>query len=463
MSLRRVLTPWLALTALATFGAGARTSWAKEINNNEWNFQLDLPSDWSEENVRPSWEKEGIRASGLRRLEKLDNGNPAKGEGGRAQMCVIAAPKGKTLAELSAAPEHRGFLMNMFGKPEAWPAVESEEVKIQVADGSERMVPGLRLETKGKAINLAETDESPCKALMIVALADDRFYRLKMIAWTTPDDAEMLGSDLDALEMSFALRFLKKEKSAEPGPGGPGAGKPGADEPPKPVGDSEEEKMIDQFLAIEGWKVKKPKKLATMAIDKVKEPNLRVHLGNNDSLGACALTLHVYPNEGFDSQGLPVAAYDIRKVMTTDWWGQILAQFPLGALVTYPWPKARGGGAYLAHPNLSIPDPELLVIADDPKKRPKADIDIDAVLRLKPPFVEEVEKTTIGKVKLVEAYRGVIRGAAKTAGRMITLRYTWKTKPYTFMLFIRYEREGLKRYETPVKEFLASFEMHEKK
>jgi hypothetical protein len=459
MRVRRSFLPWIAFIAL---GCGAEPPAAEPIDNREFNFQLDLPTGWVREARKPSWEKDGIREGAVRRLEKLDDGTPAKGEGARMHASVIDAPKDKTLAELAADPVQRAFLMRDFGKEEAWPPVEVEDTKIVALEGTEGEVPAVRLLTNGTALNLAETDASPCRGMMLMAIAGNKLYRLKLLAWTTPSDEEGLRYDLDGIEVSFGFIQLKKEKPKEDPskrPGGPGdaGGPPKEPEESKPVGDSEEEKVIDQYFVIEGWKVKKPKRVATMDVDKEKMPNRRIHLQANDTHGSCDITLDVYPNEGFDALGNPLRPQDIQKAHTTSWWQQIVSQFEKGAIVTYAWPKRKGGN-FVAMP-LVAPETEK-VVYDEPKRRPKIeDVDIDAVLRMPGPWVEEVAKPMFGKVKCKDAYRGVVRGNAKTIGNQTTIRFGWRTEKNTFFIWINIARDGLKRYAMPVKEFLDSLEV----
>lgn len=459
----------LVLAVLCALISGDRPALAREVTNYEWNYQLDLPEGWTDENAKPAWEKEGIRGSWVHRLEKLDDGKPAQGEGGRATMSVLPAPKGKTLAELAADPAQRAFLLNHFGKESAWPAVEAEETKVLVSqvgetEGSEAEVPAVLLKTQGQALNLAEVDATKCRGSMMVTLAGGKLFRLKLLCWPTQDDAEGVRVELDVIEVSFALIKLKKEAvkpdpNAGDGAGGASGNGGGPKEPvtEKVVGDSDKDFMIDDLFVIEGWKVKKPKKLATQAIDKAKDPNMRVSLGNNDTMGACAVTFHVYPNAGFNALGAAVPAPDLKLWLTKSWWQTLQSTFAMGPLITYPWPK-RKGGEFLQTPLMTKEAEQI--IAAEPKDRAKADIDVDAVLKMKAePFVEEVVKPTFGKLKCQAAYRGVIKGNAKTIGPMLQIRYAWKTEKYTYFIFVQIQRDGLKRYEAPVKEFLESLEI----
>jgi hypothetical protein len=450
------------LAVLCACGAVPRSALAREVNNRDWNFLLDVSDGWNDETAKAAWEKDGIRWSAVRRLDKLENGKVAQGEGGRAAMSVVDAPKGKTLAELAADPAQRAFLMNHFGKESTWPAVETEEKTVNVTEGGETSVPAVLLKTKGLALNLAEVDATMCYGNLMMALAGGKLFRLKLLAWPTDGDPEMVRMEVDVVEMSFQLVHLKKEKAKEdpggrPNPGGNGGGPGGPGEPVEKVtGDSDKDFPIGDYFVVEGWKAKKPKKLATVAIDKAKDTHLRVQLSNTDTMGACTLQFLVYANDGMNNLGVPEPAPDLRKWYTTSWWTSILATYALGPLSTYPWPKKKGD--FLVLPLMT--KEEERVIAAEPKDRAKADIDIDAVLRMKKePFVEEVAKAAFGKVKCQYAIRGVIRGNAKTIGPMIQLRYGWKTEKFSYLLYIQFQRDGLKRYETTVREFLESLEI----
>lgn len=441
------------LAPLALMGAVPRAASAGTIEARDHNFIMDLPPGWEEEPAKGSWEKDGIRRGARRLLTKLDDGKPATGQAGHAHVSVTEAPAGKTLADLAQDPSQREFLTRYFGK--GGPAeVKSEDTRVK-NEALNAEVPAVRLLTHGTALTEAGT-EMPCTGLLIVAIAKKKLYRLRLLAWTTPNDEEQLRTDLDAVDIGFVFVDLSEEKPPEKpkdpkDPDGPGpGGKKPVDENGEPI-DGDADKELPIVNPIEGWKAKKPKKLSTQEIDLATAPYRKVFLRGNDSLGNCDLTMDVYPNKMI-TDGKQTPPLDIKKMITTSWWQQITSTYAEGPLAAYPWP--RGRNPFLGLPALDGPPKELWAA---PKDRPKSD-EMDAAAILKK-FAEEVKNAAVGKVKVDEAYRGSIRGNRPRSGPEIVMRWVWRSEEHTFLVYVSIGREGLKRYLTPVKEFLESLEI----
>ena len=448
--------PWSAFVPLllgGLLGWGPGSAGAESIDTKGGNFVVDIPPDWKRQEDASTWEKDKIVAGAKRVLSKLDDGKPANGHGGQMHLSITDAPAGKTLAEIAADPAQQEFLLRLYAKP---PEVRSEATKIKDINVALE-TPAVRLIASGTAMSDAGT-ELPCVGLMVVAVVNKRLYRLRLFAWITPGDAEQLRTDLDSIDMGFAFIDLTPPKGEKPPKGdGPKDGPPPGDEPKpppeeaKPVGDSDEEKEI--VNVVQGWKAKKPKKLATEEINHSENEFRQVFLRGNDTMGSCDITLDVYPN-GMIQDGRKVPDQDIRRFMTTSFWQTIVASYPKGALETFAWPRVKGGH-FLVLPTFDAP--RVMFDADDP--RPKVeDVDADMVLK-KLKFSEEVRNPSVGRYKCQQAYRGVVKGNREREGHEFTMRYSWKTDGFTFFLYVTIRKEGMKRYLEPARQFLDSIEV----
>ncbi len=435
------------LAGLTAVLSGAAT--AEILSSKTHNYSLETPTGWTRMTALPSWEKDGIVDGSKRLLDKLYDGKPAKGQAAQMHFSVLAAPEGKTLAELAADPVQREFVMRVFGAAADWPAVETEETTIKGENGDAK---ALRLIARGTSLNLVG-DPSPCRALMLMALVKKKLYRLRLVAWTTQHDDEGLGSDLDAIDINFQLLDVQEEKVKVPPPGDPkgGVGPDGAEDPEAGTaeGDAGEEKVVTDDL--QGWRFVKPKKLMTREIDKETYPYVVSMLGANDRDGSVDIMLSAYPN-GLIVNGQQVPDQDIRKWITTSWWQTLLANHPDGALETFDWPPVRPTETFLVLPKFDKP----LMIAETPKKR---DLEAGAGdIEKKMRMVESV-KGKLGKEKAGEVWRGVCKGNRPRLGPEITLRYAWRTPKFTYMLNISLARDALPRYGAAVEQFLASFQL----
>lgn len=434
----------LVLLVLGLLLNGRGAAAAEELFSREDNYNIALPTGWTKMQPSGTWEKDGIKVGARRVLEKLEDGKPAQGQGAQMHLSRVAAPEGKSLADLAADPLQREFLLRYFGKPETWPKVEVEETKVKGEGEAE--VPALRLSVEGKGINPVSQNEDTCYGQLLLVVAKKHLLRLRLIAWTTPGDEEGLHWDLDRLGLDFQLVDATTEKPKEQRPkeeGGDAAGEPA------PEGDSGEEKQVAN--AQQGWRFTKPKGLATRPLDKVKSPYTEAAVGGNDRGGYGEMVLSLYPN-GLVVDGRQQAPQDIRKWCTLSLWQQFLALCPAGAVDTFPWPKQKPGATFLTVPDLE--KPEVLLAAD--KKRPAELDESDLLKKLK---IAEEAKGTVGEQKVSEAYRAVIRGNRKDVGPEVTLRFAWRTPKFTYMLSATVGREGAKKYGALLKTLLESFEI----
>lgn len=443
----RPALPFLLTTAslLLLCGPGSPPrAEAEEIFSKEDNYSLVLPTGWTKTQPGAGWEKDGIKVGARRLLEKLDDGKPAQGEGAQMHLSRVPAPEGKSLADLGADPAQREFLLRFYGKPEAWPVPESEETKVKGEGEGE--IPAWRLSVEGKSVNPVSQSESKCYGHLLLVLTKKHLLRLRLLAWTTPDDAEGLHYELDRIWLDFQVIDASVEKPKEVRPQDP----EGAPPEDQPEGDSAEDKVVANKL--QGWSFTKPKGLVSRALNKVKNPYTEAAVGGNDRAGYAEMVLSVYPN-GLVVDGRQQAPQDIRKWCTTSFWQQVLGLCPGGALETFPWPRQKPNGTFLTLPDLS--KPEVLVAAD--KKRP---VDLDEGDLLKKPRVAEEAKGTLGDQRVSEAYRANLRGNRKDAGgHEVTMRFAWRTPKYTYMLSATIGRDGEKRFAPLLRTVLESFEI----
>lgn len=440
--MRRVLLVLALLTVAALGGAPLA---AETLSSKEHNYSIELPPGWTREGMKPSWDKDHIVDGARRLVEKLFDGKPAKGQGAQMHFSVLPAPEGKSLADLAADPAQREFMLRLFGVSSAWPAVEVEETTIKGEVGGETQ--GVRLVAKGTALNL-QADPGPCRAYLILALVKKRLYRLRLVAFTSPHDDEGLSSDLDAIDINYQLLDVSEEKPKEARPAAPKEGEdPNAEEPME--GDAAEEKVVQDDL--QGWRFTKPKKIATKEIDKETYPYVVSMLEANDRSGSVSFMLSAYPN-GLVVNGRVAPDQDIRKWITTSWWSTVLANHPDGPVSTFAWPSNRPNQTFLVMPNFE----KEIVIAETPKKRELEPSQGDIEKKFK---MAEPVKGTLGKEKAGEAWRGVFKGNRPRIGQEITLRYTWRTARFTYMINIAIARDGLQKYGPVMDQLLRSFEL----
>jgi len=429
-----VLLPWL--------GAVPAPAGAEILSSKERNYSVEVPDGWTRESVKPSWEKDGIVDGAKRLLDKTYDGKPARGQGAQVHVSVLPAPEGKTAAELAEDPAQREFLMRMFGAQADWPKPELAETTVKGETGGE--VTGVRLTAKGTGLNL-QAEAGPCHGMLVLLVLNKRLYRLRLVAWTTQHDDESLKSDIDSIEINFMLIDAAAEKVKGPRPEMPPGTEP---EEEKLPGDAGEEKVVEDEA--QGWRFKKPRLLETKEIDKEVYQYAVSSLEANDRNGSVSVMISVYPN-GLVTNGQKVPDQDIRKWVTTSWWGYFLANHPEGAIQTFDWPSNRPNQSFLVLPLFEKP----IMVAETPKKRDLEPSSSD----LEKKRIAEGVKGTIGKEKAGEAWRGVLKGSRPRVGDEVTVRYGWRTPRFTYMINISFARDGHVKYGPAVAALLQGFEI----
>lgn len=435
--------PFLALLLLPLLlAAGATRAGAEILSSKEHNYSIELPAGWARESLKPSWEKDGIVDGAKRLLDKTYDGKPARGQGAQVHVSVQPAPEGKTAADLAQDPAQREYLLRMFGAQSGWPAPELDETTVKGETGGE--VVGVRLTAKGTGLNL-QAEAGPCQAMLVLLVLNKRLYRLRLVAWTTQHDDESLKSDIDSIEINFMLIDATAEKVKGPRPELPPSAEP---EEEKLPGDAGEEKVVQDEA--QGWRFKKPRLLETKEIDKETYQYAVSILEANDRAGSVSLMVSVYPN-GLVTNGQKVPDQDIRKWVTTSWWGYFLANHPEGAIQTFDWPSHRPNQSFLVLPTWEKP----VMVAETPKKRDLEPSSSD----LEKKRVAESVKGMLGKEKPSEAWRGVLKGSRPRVGDEVTVRYGWRTARFTYMINISFARDGHVKFAAPVAAMLQSFEI----
>jgi hypothetical protein len=450
----RSLVPSILLALL--LGLGAAPVGAEIRDNSELNYSLETPPGWTWDDKKAAWEKDKVVDAARRVLDKIEGGKPAQGQGAQAHLSVMDPPAGATLETLAADAAQREFVLRLFAGASAPPTVEVEDTIVKGANGT---VPAKRLVVKGPTLNL-QGAEGPARALLLLALAKGKLYRLRLVAYMTEHDDAGLSYDLDAIDNNFQIPDVAEVKpKGEPGkppPDGHEPGKPPGEpgHPPEEphaedVGDENEETVVE--LKEVFLKYVKPKKLRSKAIDKKAQPNAVIFIESNDRDGSCQVLLNAYEN-GRVVDGVQQGNQDIQKWNTTSWYQWLTAALPAGELVTYAWPKNRNTATFLTLP---LWDKQIMV-AETPKKRPADPNAGEIIKKLK--MVEEAEGK-LGDVKPIQAFRGVIKGNRERVGHERTLRFSWSTNKWTYMLSVVFGREGLVKYGEPVQKLLGSIEL----
>jgi hypothetical protein len=420
---------------LAVLAVGSsRVGEADPRENTEKNYSLDIPSGWSWDTVTPDMRKFGIEEAASRRLTKLKDGAAPNGQGAKLHLAIQDSPAGKDLDALAADAEIRAFLLGWFDKDASkWPTVHVSTEH----DSDKYQVPIRLLAAEGRTPNLDGAVAS-CRGVMILAIAKKKLFKIRMYAWPTEKDGEGLCDDLDLIEMNFDVL-----QAADTAVGGPPEPEP--DAPPVVDGDSDQEKVFDDNRLAQGWKLVKPKLLKTLPPDP-KSPDIMVSYEANDRGGSAQVTLYAYRNGQATS-----ADQDFKAWNTTAFWEAFDKPHPEGEAVTYRFPRAKPNASFLVLPDFEKPE----VVFAQPKQRPEK---MDAADMIKKYKIVEETVGKLGERKIDRAFRGVLKGNRPRVGPDITLRYSWWTPKYTFLLYVNIARDGLKKFAEPVAKLLASIE-----
>lgn len=417
------------------------------IRDHDLNYEIETPPGWDRLPKDDTWTDYGIVVGATRELATLkDDGSPGKGQGGLLHLAITDLPEGKTLEDMSKDEATRGFLMRRFDKdPAKWP--EIAVVRDEYGSGLEIFI----LTANGKAPNL-KSKMGPVRAVMMIATAKKKLFKLRMYAWTTEFDAEGLKGDLDMVEtQGFDILDLRPdaEKPTE------GERPPDEDEPEEaPTGDEAEEKVFEDKLV--GWKLVKPVGIKSRDdYDKEKFKDVVAWFEDNDHVGSYQIMFYVIKRGRKNPEtGLAMQDEGLRNWGLDRWWPSFDKYHPTGAVRSWAWP--RKSKTFLALPDWTK---EREVFAT-PKKRPAKPGKVkSSELIKKYKVAEKVKGEKLGKEKLIEAYRAMLGGNRERSGREAVIRYVWGTARLTCFITISLSRDAPMKWSDEIQTLLDSIEM----
>ena len=432
----------LAVLLIPSSGMVAR---GELIRNHDLNYELETPPRWARLPELETWKEFGIVVGATRELAKLKDGSPGKGEGGLLHLGITDMPEGKTLEDMSKDEATRGFLMRRFDKDSAkWPDIEV--VRDEYGSGLEIFI----LTAKGEAPNL-KSKKAPVRAVLMIATAKKKLFKLRMYAWYTEFDAEGLKGDLDVVEtQGFDILDLRPdaEKPTE------GERPPEEDEPEEgPTGDEAEEKVIEDKLV--GWKLVKPVGLKSKTdYDKEKFKDVVAWFEDNDHVGSYQLMFYVIKRGRKNPEtGQPMQDEGLRNWGLDRWWATFDRSHPTGVVRSWAWPRKSSF--------LTLPDwtKEREVFATPKKRPPKPGKVKSSELIKKYKVAEKMKGEKLGKEKLIEAYRGMLGGNRERSGREAVIRYVWGTARLTCFITISFSRDAPMKWSDEIQSLLDSVEM----
>ena len=513
------LASLLSLAAIAALSPSRPALAADHVRDSEeLNYTLRVPEAWVWEDKMP-FEKYGAKEVASRHVEKLANGQPGTGQGGRVILTVQDVPKeldpeyeswlrdyqvvsdqiaqwqqehetepvpadlaklqdesrakiDKALTALAGLPSVQSVLLDRFDKdPKKWPKPTIDGDKVELT-----RLPAAEIKVKADAPNLEGTP-APCDARMFILVVRKRFYRLAMWAWpSTPrGDREHLLDDLDTIEFGFDI--MKKQATppkTAAAAAKAGAGPAGDD---KPDGDSGEEKTITDLP--NGFTVVKPKKFKSLPFDRSTAADRDVGFKFSATGGGSEahVTCLVYRLRGGSTP------FSLDRWLTTT-TNAFVAGHPVGQIGTMPFPAYNGDKV----PFLSLPDDskkrdlskELKRSApgqkDDkpPAKDPKDPKDPKDSKSDKPAEDEitkaeaerlgvfsEVKQPKVGKEKGREAWRFCMYGIADRVGEEVSVDFSITTGERSFVFYILARKEGFKVWHDELAKILSSFKILE--
>jgi len=443
---RALVTLFLTATVLLVLWTLSRPACGETLQNDELNYRIELPAGWVRMPQAEAWTPHGIVVGAVRELEQLKDGTAASGEGGELYLAITDVPGECTLDALAADAAVRGFLLKRFGPdPASWPEVSVASATHE--NGLEVRI----LQADGKAPNLRDR-AGPVRALMILAKAKGKLYKLRAYVWHTAFDAEGLKGDLDFIEIGFTIPDPRPAAQKEP----PGAKPPADAEQPAPLrGDEGEEVVrVDERL---GWRLRKPVGLISKDdYDRTTFRDVGAWFEDNQPAGSYQIILYVVEKGRRDDRNQPVADVPLKGWALDRWWPAFHAAHATGPIHTYAWP--RGAKQFLVLPDW---EKEKVVFAT-PKRRPRKPEAVDGQdLIRRHKVAEKLGNQKVGAEKPIEGYRGVLSGNREHVGREWVLHYAWGTARLSCYLIVSITREGRAKWGDAIQSLLGSIEMTE--
>jgi len=441
----------LMLIALASTAEAKDKVWESEKDNVLLRIPDDSSSTWEWLAFQPGWSKSHVVRGAERRLEKLKSGEPVTGQGAMLHLAILKIDEDQTLAQSAEDATVRAFLLKRFGST---PELDTEESTVGSGTAPEKGHPCIILRAEGQAPNL-RGNAGKCTGVLIITQHAGKLYLLRMYAFPTEIDEEVVCLDLDYMEGNAFELINTKAATKKGAPPPPANG--GGDEN---VDGEEDEAREDETIEFRDQKFR-------LTIDKrfkrseiSEEENaefLAVKVEDSDARGSVLLYLYATPSTRY-VDGVKQATPNIPDWMTKNWWTRFTTTHPDGDLFTWKFPSKPEGKnpTFLTVPDMDNEKNKVGVITGK-KKRPVEINQSDATKKLK--FAEKPKKNKIGKKgKGGEAMRGVLEGNRPRHGTETVLRYAWRSPTHSYRLFVIFGREGYKKWGKAVRKTLESFE-----
>jgi hypothetical protein len=328
--------------------------------------------------------------------------------------------------------------------------VECEETWIPLVGDEETRHPALLFRTEGVGNNL-KGKEGRCLGVLIVSVAKDKLYALRMFAWpATEYDEEGIGQELDWLEGGGSpMSFLDLKAAApEKPPANGGGDAPPAEEPDE--GEERKEEVIDDIA--QGWRIVKDAKL-TRVLPFEDEDGV-FHFADQDQHGGYQILFYAISHSKI-VDGQQTRPPDLRAWITTDWWKFFNPQHPQGEVATWKWPKRTERRTFVTLPDLGDEELKIVVFKADEKRPP----DPSAGDMEKWKAVEKPKQDTIGpRGKVSEAMRGLLIGNRPGFGVETIMRFGWRNRMHSYRLFVTVWGQGHVKYGDAIRNTLESLE-----
>ena len=441
----------LLLIALAGTAEAKDKVWESEKDNVLLRIPDDSSSTWEWLAFQPGWSKSHVVRGAERRLEKLKSGEPVTGQGAMLHLAILKIDDDQTLAQSAEDKTVRAFLLKRFSST---PELDTEDSTIGSGTAPEKGHPCIILRAEGQAPNL-RGNAGKCTGVLIITQHAGKLYLLRMYAFPTEIDEEVVCLDLDYMEgNAFELINTKAvTKKGAPPPPANGGGDGDAD-------GEEEEAREDETIEHreQKWRITIDKKLKRSELtEEDSADHLILKIADSDSRGNVLLYLYAPPTTQY-IDGVKAAPPNLVRWITTSWWANFTTTHPDGDLFTWKWPRKPSGKSptFLTVPDMDETKNRVGVITGK-KKRPVEISQSDATKKLK--FAEKPSKNKIGKKgKGNEAMRGILEGNRPRLGTETVLRYAWRSPTHSYRLFVIFGKEGYKKWGDSIRKTLESFE-----
>ncbi len=441
MAMRTSVLLLLTVSFSIALLGGDGASEAREWEDPKLNCWLEVPDTWTWIKDKPDWAKTGIVRAARRSLKELKGGKPADGEGALLYLAIRDAPAETSLKDISRSDEVKEFLTGRF---DGSPKIKFDDTGLTLKDD----LPAVVLEAEGTAINL-NAKKRPCHGILVVTVAKGKLYLLRLFAFPTEFDEEGVKVDIDYTAYSgFDILNPKEDVKHKPDPSAAGNA---PDEP--------DIERVEEELDFEDIKLRMVKHAKLTRVDPLPSEgeDVVVKFEGSDQYGSYTVRVIAIPlNRIINGQQATPPA--IKPAVTTDWWNQFINEHPKGAIYSYKWPKKTRHKTLLTFPEIENEKNKITVVKED-GKRPIDPKSSDIMKKMK--FAQKVKSNKVGpKVKVSEAYRGVLHGNYPGQGQHYVAKFGFRTAFHTYRVYVGIWKEGYKNWGEAIRSTLESMEFY---